>query len=144
MSDYQITELGELDSWRDHFGGFTPEKSRDGRRVVDHEIPMQFIGVTANSLVPGEEAGYWHSHAVIEELYLFLAGEGEMGLGDDVVPVKAGTAIRVSQDVMRTWRCLPSSPGNLTWLCIRGGGQELDKIPTDSRRITDVPMPWSD
>jgi len=142
MDGYQITELGDLDRWREHFGGFTPEKSRDGRRVVDHEIPMQFIGVTANSLVPGEEAGYWHTHSVLEELYLFLAGEGEMGLDDDVVPVRAGTAVRVAQGVMRTWRCTPGSSGNLTWLCIRGGGQELDRIPTDSRRDTERPMPW--
>jgi mannose-6-phosphate isomerase-like protein (cupin superfamily) len=142
MTDYQITELGDLDRWRDHFGGFTPDKSRDGRRVVDHELPMQFIGVTANSLVPGEEAGYWHAHSQIEELYVFLAGEGEMGLDGEVVPVRAGTAVRVGQRVARTWRCAPDSAGNLTWLCIRGGGAALEALPTDSRRDTERPMPW--
>ena len=67
MTAYEVLQLGPLDQWRDHFGGFRPETSRDGRRVVDHELTMQFIGMTANALEPGEEAGYWHSHGSIEE-----------------------------------------------------------------------------
>ena len=58
MSDFQRIDIGGLDDWRAFYGGFVPERSRDGRRVLDHELPMQFIGVTANSLEPGEEAGY--------------------------------------------------------------------------------------
>ena len=53
MSDYQVTEIGALDQWRAHFGGFDAARSRDGRRVVDHELTMQYIGMTANALVPG-------------------------------------------------------------------------------------------
>jgi mannose-6-phosphate isomerase-like protein (cupin superfamily) len=142
MSDYQRIEIGPIEQWREHFGGFVPDRSRDGRRVLDHELPMQFVGVTANSLVPGEEAGYWHAHSSDEELYIFLTGTGQMGLDDDVVEVGPGTAIRVGQGVMRTWRALPDSPGPLTWFCIRGDGDALPHLPDDAHRITDVPMPW--
>lgn len=72
-------ELGALAEWRNHFGGFRPTTSREGRRVVDHEVDMQYIGMTTNSFQPGEQAGYWHSHAQIEELYVFFTGRGEMG-----------------------------------------------------------------
>jgi mannose-6-phosphate isomerase-like protein (cupin superfamily) len=137
-------ELGALETWRDHFGGFRPETSRDGRRVVDHEVQMQYIGMTANSMPPGEQAGYWHTHAHVEELYVFLAGRGEMGLDDEVVPVGPGTAIRVGQDVWRTWRCAPDGTEPLTWLCIRAGGTELEHFPSDSSRDADRPMPWVD
>ena len=142
MSDYQRIDMGPLDQWRGHYGGFVPDRSRDGRRVIDHELPMQFVGVTANSLVPGEEAGYWHAHSSDEELYIFLTGRGQMGLDDDVVDVEPGTAIRVGQGVMRTWRALPDSDGPLTWLCIRGDGGDLPHLPDDAHRITDIPMPW--
>ena len=104
MTDYEILEIGGLDDWRSHYGGFRPESSRDGRRVVDHELTMQYIGVTANALEPGEEAGYWHRHAHVEELYVFLAGQGQMGLDDDLVDVHPGTVVRVGQGVWRTWR----------------------------------------
>ena len=75
--------------------------------VDHHEVDLQYIGMTANSLLPGEEAGYWHTHSVLEELYIFLTGRGEMGLDDEVVPVGPGTAIRVGQNVLRTWRAVP-------------------------------------
>ena len=64
---------------------------------------------TANALEPGEEAGYWHSHSRIEELYVFLGGQGEMGLDDDIVQVSEGSVVRVGQGVWRTWRAVPDS-----------------------------------
>lgn len=139
---FERVELGALETWRDHFGGFRPETSRDGRRVVDHEVQMQYIGMTANSMLPGEQAGYWHTHAQVEELYVFFTGRGEMGLDDVVAPVGPGTAIRVGQGVWRTWRATPDSPEPLTWICIRAGGTELERIPGDATRSTERAMPW--
>lgn len=142
MSDYEVLQLGGLDEWRAHYGGFRPETSREGRRVVDHELTMQYIGMTANFFEPGEEAGYWHSHAKVEELYVFLSGRGQMGLDDDVVDVGPGSAVRVGQGVWRTWRALPDSPEPMRWLCIRAGGERLPHLPDDSTRDPDRPMPW--
>jgi uncharacterized cupin superfamily protein len=142
MSDFQRIDIGGLDEWRAHYGGFHPDRSRNGRRVLDHELPMQFVGVTANSLEPGAEEGYWHSHSSDEELYIFLAGTGQMGLDDEVVEVSPGTAIRVGQGVARTWRCLPDSDVKLRWLCIRGDGGALPHMPDDSTRNDARPMPW--
>ena len=144
MQNYEVTSIGALDDWRSHYGGFTEAKSRDGRRVVDHELTMQFIGLTANALEPGEQAGYWHAHAQIEELYVFLEGHGQMGLDDEIVDVAPGTVVRVGQGVWRTWRALPDSPGELRWLCIRAGGEELPHLPSDSTRDEARAMPWGD
>jgi mannose-6-phosphate isomerase-like protein (cupin superfamily) len=143
MSDYEVISIGAPDAWREHFGGFDPSRSRDGRRVVDHELAMQYIGMTANALLPGEEAGYWHTHSHVEELYVFLAGRGQMGLDDVVVEVEAGTVIRVGQNVWRTWRARPDSDGELRWLCIRAGGEQLPHLPDDATRAPDRPMPWT-
>jgi mannose-6-phosphate isomerase-like protein (cupin superfamily) len=143
VSDYEVVEIGTLDEWRDFYGGFRPATSRDGRRVVDHELAVQYIGMTANALEPGEEAGYWHRHSRIEELYVFLEGRGQMGLDDEVVDVAAGTVVRVGQGVWRTWRSHPESPRQLRWLCIRAGGYELPEFPDDSERDDARPGPWA-
>ena len=140
---WQLLEIGAIDTWRAHYGGFRPDTSRDGRRVVDHELVTQYIGLTANSYEAGEEAGYWHSHSEIEELYVFLTGRGEMGLDDDVVPVGPGSVVRVGQGVARTWRAVPDTPEPLTWLCIRAGGNgELAHLPSDAQRDPDRAAPW--
>jgi len=143
MSDYEVVEIGAPSQWRAHFGGFDEARSRQGRRIVDHELTAQFIGMSANALAPGEDVGYWHVHAKVEELYVFLDGLGEMGLDDDVVTVSAGSVVRVGQGVLRTWRALPDSPTDLKWLCIRAGGEELPHFPNDSQRVPDRPMPWA-
>ena len=41
-------------------------------------------------------------HSVLEEMYVFLARDGQMGLDDDIVDVSAGTVVRVGQGVRRT------------------------------------------
>lgn len=144
MADYQIADVGSLGEWGDFFGGFSPDSSYLGRRLLDREIPLDFFGVTVNSRLPGEGVDFWHSHSALEELYLFLEGEGEMGLDDEVVPVRAGTAIRVGQGVMRTWRCTPDSPTALKWLCIRGGGAPLADLGGDATKLdaSERPLPW--
>lgn len=142
MSDYEVLEMGGLDQWSEHYGGFRPESTRQGRRVVDRDMSMQYIGMTANSMAPGDEAGYWHTHSEIEELYVFLEGRGQMGVDDDVVDVGPGTAVRIGQGVWRTWRCMPESAGELRWLCIRAGGHELPRLPSDAARDSDRPSPW--
>jgi mannose-6-phosphate isomerase-like protein (cupin superfamily) len=144
---YRIVECGPVGTWGEHYGGFSPESSYYGRHVLEKEMPFEYVGVTVNSREPGEGVDFWHSHAVLEELYFFVEGEGEMGLDDEVVPVKAGTALLVKQGVMRTWRANPTSPGPLRWLCIRAGGDRLANLSGEHSDATKVdfserPSPW--
>ena len=142
MSKYSITNIGPMETWRNHFGGFVEATNKQGRRVIDHELETEIIGFTATAYEPGEEAGYWHSHSELEEVYVFLEGHGQMGLDDELVEVRAGTVVHVPTGVMRTWRCRPDSPTQLRWLCIRAGNQPLEAIPSDASPIRDIPMPW--
>lgn len=142
MSGYEITNIGAPSTWRDYLGGFVPQTTRQGRRVVDHEMTNQFIGMTANAYEPGEEAGYWHTHSEIEELYIFLEGSGQMGLDEDIIDVTAGSVVRVGQGVWRTWRALPESDGQLRWICIRAGASELTNYPHDATRDHERESPW--
>jgi len=139
---YQIMEFGPMSSWGDFYGGFSAESMAPGRKFVDKEMDLDFFGVSINSRSPGEGADYWHAHSILEELYLFLEGEGELALDDTIIPVKAGTAVRVGQGVMRTWRATPGSPVPLKWICIRGGGARLKDIPRDAAPNREIPLPW--
>lgn len=142
MSDFEILEIGEPNSWADFTGGFVPATIREGRRVVDHEMSCEFIGMTANSMKPGVGVDYWHSHSQIEEIYIFFSGTGLMALDKELVPVKAGSVVRVGTGVMRAWSCKPDSKENLTWLCIRAGGEKLEKYPSDATKDQTTPLPW--
>lgn len=142
MTGYEVLNVGAPNQWREYFGGFRPESSRDGRRVVDLEMNMQYMGMTVNALVAGEEAGYWHKHSVVEEIYIFLAGHGQMGLNNDLVEVTAGSVVRVSPETWITWRCHPDERNQLQWICVRAGGTELPDFPNDAVKDTERKMPW--
>ncbi len=57
-----------------------------GRGSMLHRQALA-LAEACSHLLAGEQAGYWHTHSAIEEVYLFLTGQGEMGLDDEVVPV---------------------------------------------------------
>jgi mannose-6-phosphate isomerase-like protein (cupin superfamily) len=123
-------------------GGFRPDTTRPGRRVVDHEITGNVIGISSNSYEPGEQAGYWHVHSVLEEVYVFLEGKGQMALDSAIVDVEAGTVVQVGPGVMRTWRCVPHSDTRLKWICIRAGQNPLPPVPDDAEPLWGLAMPW--
>lgn len=138
MSSYDILEIGAPDTWAD------PEGGPVAKQFIDKQMPAQFIGTSTNAAEPGTEAPFWHAHDVLEEVYLFLAGRGQMALDDDVVDVQAGSVVRVGQGVMRAWRALPDSPEPLRWLCIRAGGDTLAGIGRDGSLDRERPMPWAE
>ncbi|MRH28394.1 cupin domain-containing protein [Microbacterium sp. SYP-A9085] len=136
MSGYDVIQVGAPSSWTDPGGAPT------AKRFVDKEIPTQFIGTSVNAAEPGAQSAFWHAHERLEELYVFLAGRGQMALDEDVIDVQAGTVVRVGQGVMRAWHALPDSPEPLRWLCVRSGGDTLADIGRDSRFDKERPRPW--
>ena len=137
MSDYDILELGPLGAW----ASLTTPDGRSGKGFVDKMIDTQYIGLSANAFAPGTGTPYWHTHSLLEEIYLFLDGEGRMALDDEVVDVKAGTTIRVGQGVRRAIHANADSPSDLHYVCVRAGAGELKTLPRDAERQDD-PFPW--
>jgi uncharacterized cupin superfamily protein len=139
---YQVHELGAPSTWGAYVGGLSPQSTAPGRHFIDKDLPLDFFGVSINSREPGTGADYWHAHSILEELYLVIEGEGELALDGDIIPLHPGTAVRVGQGVMRTWRAKPDSPVPLRWICIRAGGAKLAEIPRDAAPLRDRPLPW--
>lgn len=136
MSDYEVAEIGGTEVWGDFDG------ARPGKRFVDKEIAAEYIGMSANSLAPGGNAPFWHTHSRVEELYVFLGGSGKMALDEDVVEVQAGTVVRVGPDVWRAWHAAVDSAGPLIWLCLRAGGDSLEGIGRDGEIDRERAFPW--
>lgn len=140
--EFSISQYGSLKDWGllESAGG--PQGVVKGRHMLEKDVPLEFFGISLNYREPGQGPDFWHAHSVLEELYLFLEGEGEMALDDKVVPVRAGTAVRVGQGVMRSWRAHPNSPTALKCVVIRGGGAKLKDIGRDAELSRERPLPW--
>ena len=103
--------------------------------IIEHELPMgpdftlqgkvfvgQTVGTTGSelsfqTLVPGQDSGFLHTHKTHEELYIILRGNGTYQVDGEQFSVSEGTVVRVSPDGRRALK----NPGseNLTMLCIQ-------------------------
>ncbi len=140
MSSYELFETGDPSQW----GELISQRfAIVGKRYLDKDVALEFMGASVNELAPGMSAPFWHTHAILEELYIVIAGVGEFALDEKVVAVRPGSVLRVGQNVLRTWRCHPDSVGPMRWICVRAGGAKLADIPPDAKPITDKPFPWN-
>jgi mannose-6-phosphate isomerase-like protein (cupin superfamily) len=103
---------------------------------------MDLTGLEAsvNALPPGRSYGFSHAHKQNEELYLLLTGAGEMLLDGQVVPVGAGTALRIAPAVFRCWRNTGSEP--LTCVVVQAKSGSLEQATHDDGIRADQPPRW--
>ena len=130
MSSHTVIDIGGIDSW-------------DGKTFVEKDLGAEFVGMSVNSAEPGGESPFWHAHAKLEEIYVVLDGQGEFAVGDEVVPLRPGTIVRVGQNVHHALRCLPDSAVPLKWLCLRAAGGALADVGRDSELDRERPFPWN-
>ena len=127
--------------------------------VIGYELPMgpsviqgkvfvgQAVGATGSelsfqTLVPGQDSGFLHTHKTHEELYIILKGEGEYQVDGKIFPVREGSVVRVAPDGKRALK--NSGKENLTMLCIQykaGAFTEADSPMTDGN-ILQEPLVW--
>ena len=128
--------------------------------IIEHELPMgpdviikgkvfagQTVGATGSelsfqTLVPGQDSGFLHTHKTHEELYIILKGEGHYQVDGEVFPVSEGAIIRVSPEGKRALK--NTSNENLTMLCIQykaNSFTEADSPMTDGE-ILQEKLTW--
>ncbi len=123
--------------------------------IIEHELPMgpvtiqgkvfagQAVGATGSelsfqTLVPGQDSGFLHTHKTHEELYIILRGEGLYQVDGEQFPVSEGTIVRVAPNGRRALK--NTGHDNLTMLCIQykaNAFTEADSPMTDGIILQD-------
>jgi mannose-6-phosphate isomerase-like protein (cupin superfamily) len=96
MANYTIRPLAEMP---DVLGDYPGEM-----RMITYEVGAEQVALSFRRMPPqtGGKGSYGHHHKTQEELYLVLSGTLQFKLGDDVVDVPGGTAVRVGPEVVRS------------------------------------------
>ena len=111
-----------------------------GKQFIGRNLGLSGMEVSLNALAPGGAIPYLHAHKQNEELYLFLDGEGEFQVDGRIVPVRAGTALRVAPAGMRGWRNTGRVP--LTFLCIQAKAGSLEQASGGDGILGEQPPAW--
>jgi uncharacterized cupin superfamily protein len=128
-------------------------------QIIEHELPMgpnviqgkvfvgQALGVTGSelsfqTLVPGQDSGFLHTHKTHEELYFILKGEGLYQVDGEQFAVSEGTVIRVSPEGKRALKNTGTT--DMVMLCIQyraNAFTESDSPMTDGNILPDA-LTW--
>jgi mannose-6-phosphate isomerase-like protein (cupin superfamily) len=77
-------------------------------RVAREPLDARDTGLTHFRLRPGKRSPFNHRHREAEEVYVILAGDGQVKLGDELRAVAPLDAIRVAPEVPRAFEAGPS------------------------------------
>ena len=97
MTGYTIRTLEQVP---DAFGGNYPGTMRF---MTDH-LGNEQVAFTHRVMPPksGGKGSYGHRHKTQEEIYYVVSGRLQFKLGDEVIDVEAGTAVRVAPETVRS------------------------------------------
>jgi quercetin dioxygenase-like cupin family protein len=96
-------------------------------RVAREDLGAERTGLTLFRIRPGRRSPFSHRHREAEEIYVVLAGDGTVKLGDELRPVRALDAIRIAPQVPRAFE---AGPDGLE-LLVSGAHHEGDGEPVD-------------
>jgi mannose-6-phosphate isomerase-like protein (cupin superfamily) len=92
--------LCRLDEAPDIFGGQYPGEMKMLAGPLDTEqVAFTYRKMPQHS---GGKGSYGHRHKTQEEVYFVLSGELQFKLGDEVIDIPAGTAVRVAPGTVRS------------------------------------------
>jgi len=97
MDAYTITRLEEVgDLFDDQYPG--------KMRLMAPKLGTEQVAFTHRQMPPksGGKGGYGHSHKTQEEVYFVVKGTLQFKLGDEVVDVPGGCAVRVAASTVRS------------------------------------------
>lgn len=74
-------------------GGAMPEKFAGGMAPIGYRLSAKKLGYNLTVVPPGKRAFPFHSHHVNEEMFFVIEGAGEVRIGGDTWPIRAGDVI---------------------------------------------------
>ena len=98
MTDHY--SLCRLDEAPDIFGGQYPGEMK----MLAGPLDTEQVAFTYRKMpqYSGGKGSYGHRHKTQEEVYFVLSGELQFKLGDEVIDIPAGTAVRVAPGTVRS------------------------------------------
>lgn len=98
MSDYSVARREDAFDIMAQWPGYGEMLSYTGALGAE-QVAITWRKMPAGT---GGKGSYGHRHKTQEELYLVLSGELQAKVGDDVLTLEPGTALRVAPDALRS------------------------------------------
>ena len=125
--NYSAVSVGKMNEIIEHVLPMGPDVTIQGKVFAGQAVGATGSELSFQTLVPGQDSGFLHTHKTHEELYIILKGEGQYQVDGEIFPVSEGSIVRVA-------------PDGLTMLCIQykaNAFTEADSPMTDGVILQD-------
>ncbi|HEY9543627.1 cupin domain-containing protein [Prevotella sp.] len=140
--NFTAVNVGKLSDVKDYELHMGPDVIIPGKVFVGQALGATGSELSFQSLVPGQDSGFLHTHKNHEELYFILKGEGEYQVDGEAFPVAEGSIIRVAPEGKRALK----NTGNaeMLMLCIQYKADSFGEndSPAGDGIILNEPLKW--
>ena len=133
-------DIGPLSELKDYVLALGPDTKIPGKVFGGAAVKAGGADFSLQVFAPGTEGGFYHVHKDHEELYFFLAGEGEYQVDGVNIPVKEGSVVRVAPAGRRAVRNTGSAP--LVMLCVQYVAAAPGSVNPSDGTILPDPVKW--
>ena len=142
MKNYQTANVGPFQNLDNNV--FAPEGMPikiDGKLFLGDLVGLNSMEISLNKIAAGTGMNFFHRHNDHEEAYLFLSGQGEMSIDDEIVPVKEGSVVSVQPDAKRSW--WNTGDTDLTYIVIQAPAGGMKAPGVSDGTLLEGTVPWS-
>lgn len=111
-----------------------------GKVFVGQALETTGSQLSFQTMVPGQDSGFLHTHKNHEELYFILKGEGQYQVDGEIFPVSEGSIVRVAPEGKRALKNTGDS--ELLMLCIQYKGNSFDESDAADGVILSEAVNW--
>ena len=113
-----------------------------GKVFVGQALQTTGSELSFQTLIPGQDSGFLHTHKTHEELYFILKGEGEYQVDGVAFPVSEGSIVRVAPAGKRALK--NTGAGEMLMLCVQYKADSFSDgdSPAADGDILKEPLNW--
>lgn len=139
---FTAISLGKLSEIKDYELHMAPGVVIPGKVFAGQALGATGAELSFQSLAPGQDSGFLHSHKRHEELYFILKGEGCYQVDGEQFPVAEGSIVRVAPEGKRALKNTGS--GEMLMLCVQycAGSFTAADSPAEDGNILSEELKW--
>ena len=114
---FSALSTGSFSQLNDYVLPVAPGMEIQGKVFMGQTLQTTGAEISFQSVAPGKETGFRHTHQTHEELYIYVSGKGEFQVDGQVFPVGEGSVVRVAPEGKRSVRNNGTEP--LIMICVQ-------------------------
>lgn len=134
-----VGQLSDVKNYELHMG---PDITIPGKVFIGQALAATGSELSFQSLTPGQDSGFLHTHKSHEELYFILKGTGEYQVDGEIFNVSEGSIVRVAPAGKRALK--NTGADEMLMLCIQYKADSFGEndSPAGDGVILNEPLKW--